>query len=118
MSSHLIKIYGSKDKAIKASLSATGDTDVFSKYQVEVDQIYTQFGIARETDNTTLAHASVAKLAECYKGMFQLDNARNILLELADGYLQNEKLGEITDQQYGARSAEYIANAIRDYYGG
>ena len=60
---------------------------------------------------------SVERLAENYKAMFKLDNARNILLDLAKEYLQGEKLAETTDGTYGEGCAEYIANAINKYYG-
>ncbi len=49
--------------------------------------------------------------------MFALDNARNILLDLAKEYLQNEKLAEATDQQFGKGCSEYAARAVRHYYG-
>lgn len=38
-----------------------------------------------------MAHSAVEMLAENYKTMFALDNARNILLDLAKEYLQGEK---------------------------
>lgn len=43
--------------------------------------------------------------------------ARNILIDLAKEYSSNEKSAEVTDKQYGAGCAEYIANAIKLYYG-
>ena len=46
-----------------------------------------------------------------------LDNARNILLDLAKEYLQKQKLAEVTDSQYGEGCSEYAAQAIRKYYG-
>lgn len=115
--SQVIKWYGGKEKAVEAVLQATGDKDQLKQQQDETTKIYKQFVTAKETDDADLAGDAVAKLAECYKQMFQLDNARNILLDLAKEYLQNGKLAEITDDQYGAGSAEYIANAINYYYG-
>ena len=56
-------------------------------------------------------------LAENYKKMFALDNARSILLDLSKEYLQNSKLAEITDSQFGIGCSEYVANAIKRYYG-
>ena len=46
-----------------------------------------------------------------------INNARNILIDLAKEYSSNEKLAEVTDKQYGAGCAEYIAKAIKLYYG-
>ena len=49
--------------------------------------------------------------------MFALDNARSILLDLSKEYLQNAKLAEVIDNQFGAGCSEYVANAIKRYYG-
>ena len=72
---------------------------------------------AKEADNMKMAHSAVEMLAENYKKMFALDNARNILLDLAKEYLQSGKLAEATDSQFGNGCSEYVANAIKDYYG-
>ena len=73
--------------------------------------------IAKTENNSRMAKEAVAMLAENYKGLFHLDNARNILLDLAKEYQSNGKLAEITDKQYGAGCAEYVASAIKLYYG-
>ncbi len=51
--------------------------------------------------------------------MFCLDNARNILLDLVNEYLDLEfpKLAEVTDNQFGNGCSEYVAHAIKKYYG-
>lgn len=64
-----------------------------------------------------MAHSAVELLAENYKAMFALDNARNILLDLAKEYLQSEILAEVTDSQFGKGCSEYVAHAIQHYYG-
>ena len=64
-----------------------------------------------------MAHSAVEMLAENYKKMFALDNARNILLDLAKEYLQSTKLAEATDSQFGAGCSAYVAHAIQHYYG-
>ena len=64
-----------------------------------------------------MALSAVEMLAENYKTMFALDNARNILLDLAKEYLKGEKLAETADSQFGKGCAEYVAHAIQHYYG-
>lgn len=113
----LIKWYGSKEKAMEAVLQSTGSNREQKQQQDKNAEIYKEFTTARITDNADLGKEAVVKLAECYKELFKLDNARNILLDLAKEYLQNKKLAEATDNQYGAGSAEYIAKAILNYYG-
>lgn len=113
----ILKWYGSKEKALEAVMQSTGDTKKTKQEQDKNAKIYKQFMAAKETNNIDMAHSAVEMLAENYKTMFMLDNARNILLDLAKEYSSNEKLAEVTDKQYGAGCAEYIANAIKLYYG-
>lgn len=116
-SADLLKWYGSKEKAIEAVMQSTGDSIEIKREQDENTQIYKQFVAAKEANNADMAHSAVEMLAENYKTMFALNNARNILLDLAKEYSSNEKLAEITDKEYGVGCAEYIANAIKLYYG-
>lgn len=97
----LLKWYGSKEKAMEAVMQSTGNTEEIKQEQDENAKIYKQFMAAKEADNIDMAHSAVKMLAENYKAMFALDNARNILLDLAKEYLQSEKLAEVTDNQYG-----------------
>ncbi len=46
-----------------------------------------------------------------------VDNARYLLLQIADDYISNGILVEVTDNQYGKGVCEYIGHAIRKYYG-
>lgn len=113
----LIKWYGSKEKAVEAVLQADGSRETIKQEQDENKAIYELFMKAKDEENAQLAQEAVERLAENYKKLFCLDNARNILLDLAKEYLSMEKLAEVTDSQYGAGCAEYVACAIRRYYG-
>ena len=113
----LLKWYGSKEKAMEAVMQSTGNTEEIKQEQDENAKIYKQFMAAKEADNMDMAHSAVKMLAENYKAMFALDNARNILLDLAKEYLQSEKLAEVTDNQYRKGCSEYVAHAIQHYYG-
>ena len=113
----LLKWYGSKEKVIEAVMQATGNPEEIKQEQEENTKIYRQFMAAKEAGNMDMAHSAVEMLAENYKTMFALDNARNILLDLAKEYLQGEKLAEATDSQLGKGCSEYVAHAIQHYYG-
>lgn len=113
----LLKWYGSKEKAMEAVMQSSGNTEEIKQEQEENAKIYKQFMTAKETDNMDMAHSAVEMLAENYKTMFVLDNARNILLDLAREYLRSGKLAEATDSQYGKGCSEYVAHAIQHYYG-
>lgn len=113
----LLKWYGSKEKAMEAVMQSTGSTEEIKQEQEENAKIYQQLMNAKQADDMDMAHSAVGMLAENYKTMFALDNARSILLDLAKEYLQNEKLAEATDSTFGKGCSEYVAHAIRHYYG-
>ncbi len=113
----LMKWYGSKEKAMEAIMQSTGDTEEIKQEQDENIKIYKLFMSAKECDNMDMERSAVELLAENYKKMFALDNARSILLDLSKEYLQNSKLAEVTDSQFGIGCSEYVANAIKRYYG-
>ncbi|HCT92339.1 MAG TPA: MerR family transcriptional regulator [Lachnospiraceae bacterium] len=113
----LLKWYGSKEKVIGSVMQATGNTEEVKREQEENVKIYKQFMAAKEADNMDMAHSAVEMLAENYKAMFALDNARNILLDLSKEYLQGEKLAEAVDSQFGKGCSGYVAHAIQHYYG-
>lgn len=113
----LIKIYGSKDKAVEASLEATGNMDELQQVQSDIDNIYKQFALVMEKQDVDVETECVKKLAESYKKLLRVDNARYVLLKTADDYLGNGVLTEATDKQYGQGVTKYIGEAIKRDYG-
>lgn len=77
------------------------------RQQNENTEIYKKFMTAKESGNINEEKESVACLAQNYKKMFKLDNARNILLDLANEYLHNSQLAEATDSEYGKGCSKY-----------
>ncbi len=114
---NLIKLYGSKEKAVEVSLSGMNGMENLEKYQKETDEIYKQFATAMNTNDSVLKENAVKRLGENNKAMLQLENVRYFLLQLADEILKTPLLAEATDKQYGEGVAEYIANSIKEYYG-
>ena len=112
----LLKWYGSKEKIIESVMQSTSSKEI-KQEQEENEKIYKQFMTAKETGNMDMAHSAVEMLAENYKTIFLLNNARNILLDLAKEYLQGGKLAEATNSQFGEGCSEYVAHAIQHYYG-
>lgn len=51
----LIKIYGSKEKAVEASLKSTGDREIVEEQRQEIDSIYKQFFHAKENSDDNMA---------------------------------------------------------------
>lgn len=113
----VFKWYGSKEKAMEAIMQSTGDVKELKQEQDKNAEIYKKFMTAKETGDANAEKEAVKQLAENYKEMFKLDNARSILLDLANEYLLKQKLAEATDSQFGSGCSEYVAYAIRKYYG-
>lgn len=114
---HLIKLYGGKDKAVEASLSATGSMEDVQKFQRETDETYKMFAAAMVNEDNELKETAIKKLAESNKKMWHIENARYFLSQLADQIEKNQLLSEATDKQYGMGVAMYIVRAIREHYG-
>ena len=98
-------------------MNAKGGKNEEKQEQDENTRIYKLFLAAKECNNMDMERSAVEMLAENYKKMFVLDNARSILLDLAKEYLQYSKLAEATDSQFGTGCSEYVASAIKRYYG-
>lgn len=81
---HLIKLYGGKDKAVEASLSATGSMEEVQKFQKETDEIYKMFATAMINEDNELKETAIKKLAESNKEMWHIENARYFLLQLVE----------------------------------
>lgn len=114
---HLIKLYGGKDKAVEASLSATGSMEEVQRFQKETDEIYKMFATAMINEDNELKETAIKKLAESNKEMWHIENARYFLLQLAEQIEKNELLSASTDKQYGIGVAMYIVRAIHEHYG-
>ncbi len=113
----ILKWYGGKERAVEAVLQSVPDKEELAHQQNENEVIYRQLMEAKNTENADLEREAITKLAELYKKMFNLDNARAILLDLAKEYREYDKLAEITDNQFGKGCAKYTEQAIRRYYG-
>ncbi len=113
----VFKWYGGKEKAMEAIMQSTGNPDELKQEQDENSEIYKQFMSAKESGDENAGIEAVERLAENYKKMFRLDNARNILLDLAKEYLEFSKLAEATDAQFGNGCSKYVAYTIKKYYG-
>lgn len=117
-STQLIKIYGSKDKAIEASLNSVRDEQKQKQVPEEIDSIYKQFYVTMQEDDKDKRIYFIKKLESAYKNMLHLDDTRYFLLETAK-HLENvdDVLAQATDQQYGIGVSGYIGNTINEYYG-
>lgn len=109
----LLKWYGSKEKVMDG-WQAVDNMDELRK---ELDELHKEFYANMECAGNEKETLMVAKLADLYRKMLNMDNARNFLLDLAKEYLQNGKMAEAQDKQYGQGTTKYMAEAIQRYYG-
>lgn len=114
---HLIKIYGSKEKVVEASLKSTGNREEFEQQRDEINRVYEKFAAAMKNSDEEMAMEAVKELGESYKGFVRVENARALLLEIAKDYLNHSQLEEGTDKAYGKGVTKYIGLAICRYYG-
>lgn len=113
----VVKWYGGKENAIKAVLQATTDKKEQEQEKQDGEDIYRLFMQAKNAQDNALEKLAVEKLESLYKALFMLDNARAILLDLAKEYLQEGKLAEATDNQFGKGCSDFVAHSIYRYYG-
>lgn len=113
----VFKWYGSKEKAMEAIMQSDGNVEETKNTQDENTEIYKLFMKAKESGDAAVEKEAVERLAKNYKEMFHLDNARSMLLDLAEEYIKYPQFAEITDKQFGNGCAEYVAQAIKKYYG-
>ena len=119
-SSHYIKLFGGKDKAIETSLLPPLDAETCKMVREENNAIYYDFAKAKQNADDDLALKCVARLAENCKRMFRLENARYLLLKVANDYLNEQKNPEVislTEEKFGVGITNYIGLAIKRYYG-
>lgn len=114
---HLIKLYGGKDKAVAASLSAQGNTEEIAQYAKETDEIYRQFAVALNTNDEDLREDALKRLAESNKKIWHFENIRYYLLQLADTLERYPEMIAATDKEYGEGVTLFIVKAIREHYG-
>ncbi|MBQ3105790.1 MAG: MerR family transcriptional regulator [Lachnospiraceae bacterium] len=114
---HLIKLYGGREKAVAASLSAQGSREEMTAFMKETDEIYRQFAKAMKTGDGSMKEDALKRLAESNKALWQIGNIRYYLLQLADTLERYPEMMAATDKAYGEGVTLYIANAIREHYG-
>ena len=109
----LLKWYGGKEKVIEAYTPIQNMEELRKAF----DELLREFAARIGCGGDDREHEMVAELADLYKRMLNMDNARNYLLDLAEEYLKYGKIAEVQDEQYGEGTTRYMAEAIRRYYG-
>ena len=112
----MVEWYGDKD-AVKESVKNQPKSEVFSAYQKRMDDIQKRIADKKGTDvNTFEIRQLIGEYDFVAKQLYQVKDARPLLLDLSKGYRENEALAKGVDSVYGEGAADYIGKAIEAFY--
>lgn len=112
----MVEWYGSKD-AVKETLKSAPRSEVFSSYQKRMDDIQKRIADKKGTDvNTFEVRQLVGEYDFVAKQLYQINDPKALLLDIAKGYQENEELSKGIDSVYGDGAAKYIGEAIEAFY--
>lgn len=112
----VVEWYGSKE-AVKESLKQPPKSEVFTAYQKRIDEIQKKLADKKGTDvNSFQVRQLVGEYDFVAKQLYQVDDARPLLMDIAKGYLEDDKLAEAMDSVYGNGAAKYMGEAIKAFY--
>lgn len=112
----VVEWYGNKDKAMEAVKNPAG-TEVMEAYRNRIDRIYKKLAEKRGTDVSSFEVKSlIGELDFVSKQLYQMEDVKQLMLEIADSYEKNPAMSESMDKQYGAGTAEYLGKAVREFY--
>lgn len=112
----MVEWYGSKD-AVKESLKNPPKSEVFTAYQKRIGNIQKKLAEMKGTDvNAFEVRQLIGEYDFVAKQLYQVEDPKPLLLDIAKGYRENAELAEGVDSVYGDGFAEYIGDAIEAFY--
>lgn len=108
--------YGNKDKAMDAVKNPVG-MEVMEAYRNRIDGIYKKLAEKIGTDVSSFEVKSlIGELDFVSKQLYQMDDVKELMLEIADSYEKNEDMRKSMDTPYGNGTAVFLGKAIREFY--
>jgi hypothetical protein len=112
----VVEWYGDKD-AVKESVKNQPKSEVFTAYQKRMDDIQKRIAAKKGTDvNSFEVRQLIGEYDFVAKQLYQVKDAKALMLDLARGYQEDEALAKGVDSVYGEGSANYIGKAIEAFY--
>ena len=112
----VVEWYGSKD-AVKESLKNPPKSEVFAAYQKRIGDIQKKLADMRGTDvNSFAVRQLIGEYDFVAKQLYQVKDAKPLLMDIAREYRENEDLAKGMDSVYGSGSAKYMGDAIMAFY--
>ncbi|WP_026491253.1 MerR family transcriptional regulator [Butyrivibrio sp. XPD2002] len=112
----VVEWYGDKD-SVKETVKNQPKSEVFAAYQKRMDDIQKRIAAKKGTDvNTFEVRQLIGEYDFVAKQLYQVKDAKALLLNLAKGYQEDETLAKGVDSVYGDGAANYIGKAIDAFY--
>ena len=112
----VVEWYGSKEKALEASKNP-GNPEIFPAYQKRLGTIIKRLADMKGRDvNSFEVRELVGEYDFVTKQMFQLPDATDMVLEIANAYRTNAEIQAAQDVAYGAGTTEFIGQALEAFY--
>ena len=112
----VVEWYGSKEKALEASKNP-GNPEIFPAYQKRLGTIIKRLADMKGRDvNSLEVRELVGQYDFVTKQMFQLQDATDMVLEIANAYRTNPEIQAAQDVAYGAGTTKFIGQALEAFY--
>ena len=112
----VIEWYGSKEAAM-ASVKEQPKSEIVTAYQKRIGEIQRKISEMRGTDvNNFAVRQLMGEYDFVAKQLYQMDDPKLMMLDIAKGCRENEAIREGFDSVYGEGAAEYIGEAIIAFY--
>lgn len=112
----VVEWYGNKDKAMDAVKNPVG-MEVMEAYRNRIDGIYKKLAEKIGMDVSSFEVKSlIGELDFVSKQLYQMEDVKELMLEIADSYEKNEDMRKSMDTPYGNGTAVFLGKAIREFY--
>lgn len=112
----VIEWYGSKEAAM-ASVKEQPKSEIITAYQKRIGEIQRKISDMRGTDvNDFAVRQLVGEYDFVAKQLYQIEDPKLMMLDIANGYRENEAMRRGLDSVYGEGAAAYIGEAIIAFY--
>lgn len=114
----VVEWYGDKDSARETAMNPVGE-EVMRACRKRQESIMERIA-GRKAEGYSVNSFEIKELIGEYgfvqKQLFRIKYERDIMLQLADIYQNNERIKSECDSQYGEGMAEFFAEAVKEFY--
>lgn len=112
----VVEWYGDKDSAMAAGTNPD-NPEIFAAYQNRLSDIMERLAGKKGTDVHSFEVKSlVGEYDFVTRQLYQMEDAKGLVLDLAELYEKNEQVRTAQDAQYGEGASAYMAAAFRAFY--